>query len=84
MFKFLDNVSTYCHTENAVRIISKMDQIEKFGLSKKAAVVSNFWLLGKFASVFWFLDLGMIELACKTFMPISTLDLYRVYLLTYL
>ena len=46
--------------------IVKFDQIEHFGLSKKAAVVSNF------TTIFWF------ELGCKTFMPIQTLDLHRV------
>ena len=31
--------STYWHTENSVRNITKINYIEKFGLSKKAAVV---------------------------------------------
>ena len=43
---------------------------------KKAAVVSNFCLIGKIHHNF--LVLRTIELACKTFMPIQTLDLHRV------
>ena len=68
--------STYFHTENTVRNITKLDQIEQFELSKKAAVVSNFWLIGKIPHNF--LVPKMIESACKTFMPIQTLDLHRV------
>ena len=43
---------------------------------KKAAVVSNFCLIGKFSHNF--LVPRMIELNRKTFMPIQTLDLHRV------
>ena len=43
---------------------------------KKAAVVSNFCLIGKIHHNF--LVPRMIELGCKTFMPIQTLDLHRV------
>ena len=48
----------------------KIDQIEKFGLSKKAAVVSNFCLIGKIRHNFL--------VPSKTFMPIQTLGLHRV------
>ena len=63
---FLTVFSTYLHTENTVRNITKIDQIDKFGLSKKAAVVSNFCLLGKIRHDL--LVTTMIELACQTFM----------------
>jgi hypothetical protein len=43
---------------------------------KKAAVVSNFCLIGKISHNF--LVPRMIELVCKTFMPIQSLDLHRV------
>ena len=49
-----------------VRNIAKLFQIEKFGLSKKAAVVSNFCLIGKIYHNFQIPR--MIELACQTFM----------------
>ena len=42
---FLTVFSTYSHTDDTVRNIPKIDQIETFGLSKKAAVVSNFCLI---------------------------------------
>ena len=71
---FLTVFSTYFHTENTVRNSSKIDQIEKFRLSKKAAVVSDFCLIGKIPHNF--LVPRMIELACKFFMPIQTLDLH--------
>ena len=64
---FFDHCATYLHSENTVRSITKLDQIEHFGLSKKAAVISNFCLIGKIHHNF--LVLRMIELACKTFMP---------------
>ena len=76
---FLTVFSTYLHNENIVRNITKIDQIEKFGLSKKAAVVSNFCLIGKIHLNF--LVHKMIELGRKTFMHIKTLDLHRVYLI---
>ena len=38
---FLTVFSTHFYTENTVRNITKLDQIEKFELSKKAAVVWN-------------------------------------------
>ena len=41
---FLTLFFTYLHTENTVRNITKINQIISFGLSKKAAVVSNFCL----------------------------------------
>ena len=40
-------VPIYLRAENTVRNITKIDQIKKFGLSKKAAVVSNFCFIGK-------------------------------------
>ena len=77
---FLREFSTYFHTENTVRNtarnITKLDQIEKLELSKKAAVVSNFCLIGKIPHNF--LVPKMIEWTCKTFMPIQTLNLHRV------
>ena len=78
---FLTVFSTYFHTENIVRNITKLDQIKEFKLSKKAAVASNFSLIGKIPHNF--LVPRTIESACKTFMPIQTLDLHRV-LCTYL
>ena len=60
-------------TENTVWNITKLDQMEKFGLSKKAAVVSNFCLIGKINHNF--LLPRMIVSARQTFMPIQTLDL---------
>ena len=68
--------STYFHTENTVRNIAKFEQIEKFELSKKAVMVSNFCLIGKIP--YNFLVPKVIESACKTFMPIQTLALHRV------
>ena len=44
---FLTLFSTYFHTENTFRNIPRIDQIEKFVLSKKAALVSNFCLIWK-------------------------------------
>ena len=66
--------ATYLSSEKTVRKIVKLDQIEHFGLSKKAAVVSNFCLIGKIHHNF--LVPKMIELGRKTFMPIQTLDLH--------
>ena len=60
--------------EKNVRKIVIFDQIEHFGLSKKANVVSNFCLIGKVHHNF--LVPKMIELERKTFMPIQTLDLH--------
>ena len=76
-----DHCASYCATyflsKSAGRYIVKLDQIEHFGLSNKAAVVSNFCLFGK--NNYNFLVPRMIELGCQTFMPIQTLDLHRVY-----
>ncbi len=55
----------YLPSETTVRKIVKLDQIEHFGLSKKAAVVSNFCLIGKIHRNF--LVPKMIELGCKQF-----------------
>ena len=74
--RFSDHCATYLHSEYTVRNITKLDLIEKFWLSKKAVVVSNFCLFGKIYHNF--LVHRMIELACKNFMPIQTLDLHRV------
>ena len=77
--KFGDSFLTIVHLlvpENTVRKIVKFDQIEHFGLSKKAAVVSNFCLIGKIR--YNFLVPRMIELAPKTFMPIQTQGIDRV------
>ena len=68
--------STYFLTENTVRNTTNFDQIEQFELSKKAAVVSNFCLIGKILHNC--LVPKMIESACKTFMPVQTLDLHKV------
>ena len=57
-------------SENTVRQIVKFDQSEHFGLSKKAALVSNSCLIGKIHHIF--LVPKMIELGCKTLMPIKT------------
>ena len=73
---FLTVFSNYLYTENTVRKVTKFDQIDQFELSKKAAVVSNFCLIGKIHHNF--LVPKMIELGRKTFMPIQTLDLHRV------
>ena len=48
-----------------------------FYYKKKAAVVSNFCLIGKIRHNF--LVPRVIELGCQTFMLIQTLDLHRVY-----
>ena len=63
-------------SEHTVRKIVKFGHFEHFGLSKKAALVSNFCLIGKIHHNF--MVPRMIELGCKTFMPIQTLDLHRV------
>ena len=63
-------------SENTVRKIVKLVHIEHFGLSKKAALVSNFFSIGKIHHNF--LVPRMIELGCKTFMPFQTSDLHRV------
>ena len=55
--------------------IVKFDQIEHFGLFKKAAVVSNFCLIGIIHHNF--LVPKMIELGSKAFMLIQTQDLHR-------
>ena len=44
---FFVHCATYLLFENTVRTIVKLDQIEHFGLSKKATMVSNFFLIGK-------------------------------------
>ena len=67
---FLTVFSTYLHSENTVRNITKIDQVDKFGLSKKAAMVSNFCLVGKIRHNL--LVTTMIELACQTFMQCSS------------
>ena len=82
--KFGDSFLTIVHLlvlENTVRKIVKFDQIEHFGLSKKAALVSNFCLIGKIRHNF--LIPRMIELGCKTFMHIQTFDLHRVIIVSY-
>ena len=76
MTVFFDHCATYLLSENTVRNIVKLDQIEHFGFSKKAAVVSNFCLLGRIHHNF--LVPRMIELGRQTFMSIQTLDLHRV------
>ena len=63
--------STYFHTENTVRNITKFDKIEQFELSKKAAVVANFCLIGKILHNV--LVPKMIESACKTLNAYSDL-----------
>ncbi len=57
--------------------MSKFGKIEHFGLSQKAAVVSNFCLIGKLRHNF--LVPRMNELAPKTFMSIQTPDLHSVH-----
>ena len=77
--KFGDSFLTIVHllvSENTVRKIVKFDKIEHFGLSKKAAVVSNFCLIGKIHHNF--LVPKVIELGRKTFMPFQTLEQHRV------
>ena len=77
--KFGDSFLTIVHllvSENTVRKIAKFVQIEHFGLSKKAGLVSHFCLIG--TTHHNFLVPRMIELGCKIFMPIKTLDLHRV------
>ena len=60
----------------------KLDQIEKFGLSKKAAIIPHFCIIGNIHHNF--LVPRMIELAPKIFMPIQTPDLHRVCILTFI
>ena len=67
---------TFLPYENTGQKPAKLDQIEQFGLSKKAALISIFCLIGKIQPTF--LVPRMIESGCKTFMPIQTLDLHRV------
>ena len=50
--------------------------VSKVFTIKKAALVSNFCLIGKIRQNF--LLPRVIELGCKTFMPFQTLDLHRV------
>ena len=45
--------ATYLPSENTARKKVKLDQIEHFGLSKKAAMVSNFCLIGKIRHKNW-------------------------------
>ena len=47
---FFDHCITFLHSENTVPSITKLDKIEYFGLSKKAAVITNFLLIGKMHS----------------------------------
>ena len=71
--KFGDSFLTIVHllvSENTVRKIVKFDQIDHFGLSKKAAVISIFCLIEKIQHTF--LVPRMIESGRKTFMPIQT------------
>ena len=54
--KFGDSFLTIVHllvSENTVRKIVKFDKIKHFGLSKKAAMVSNFCLIGKIRHKNW-------------------------------
>ena len=64
-------------SEHTVRKIVKFGHFEHFGLSKKAAVVSNFCLIGKIHH--HFLVSTMIELDYKTFMPIQTSDILQPF-----
>ena len=74
---FLTMFSTYFHTENTVKNITKLEtKLKNLNYLKKAAVVSNFCLIGKIHHQF--LVPKMIEWTCKTFMPIQILDLHRV------
>ena len=74
---FFDPCATYLLSENTEHNIAKLDQIYKFGLSKNAAVVSIFCLIGKIHHNF--VVPRMIESCRQTFMPIQTLDmLHRV------
>ena len=60
-----------------VKKISKLDQIENFWLSKKAAVLWHFCLIANPQNNF--LVPRMNEPAPKTFIPIQTPDLHRVF-----
>ena len=78
--KFGDSFLTIVHllvSENTVRKIVKFDQIEHFGLSKKAAVVSNFCLIRKIRHNF--LVPRMIDLGCKTQSVVQFLQ--QIYLI---
>ena len=44
---FFYHCATYLPSENTKRNIAKLDQIDKFELSKKAAEISIFCLIGK-------------------------------------
>ena len=74
---FFDHCAIYLLSENTERNIAKLDQIKKINkLSKKAAVVSIFCLIGKIQHNF--LVPRMIESGRQTFISIQTFDLHRV------
>ena len=73
---FSDSVFRDKQVHNGQKTIPKfLSGFENF-YYKKAAVVSNFCLIGKICHDF--LVPTMIELGCRTFMPFQTSDLHRV------
>ena len=73
---FFDHCATYLPSENTEWNIAKLDQIEKFGLSENAALISIFCSIGKIQQNF--LVPRMVESGRQTFMLIRNLDLHRV------
>ena len=73
---FSDSVFRGKQVHNGQKTIPKFLSGFKHFYYKKAAVVSNFCLIGKIRRDF--LVPTMIELGCKTFMPFQTSDLHRV------
>ena len=75
-----DYFSDSVFRDNQVQMVKKLSPnfclVLNIFTIKKAAVVSNFCLIGKIRHDF--LVSTMIELDCKTFMPFQTSDLDRV------
>ena len=74
---FSDSVFQDKQVHNGQKIIPKfLSGFKYLYYKKKAAVVSNYCLIRKIHLNF--LVPRMIEVGCKTFMPIQTFDLHRV------
>ena len=73
---FSDSVFQDKQVHNVHKTIPNFCLVLNIFTIKKAAVVSNFCLIGKICRDF--LVPTMIELGCKTFMPFQTSDLHRM------
>ena len=73
---FSDSVFRDKQVHNGQKLAPNFCLVLNIFTIKKAAVISNFCLIGKICHDF--LVPTMIKLGCKTFMPFQTSDLHRV------